>query len=80
MSKEWTARILWEPRDLWIGLYWNRERHGGFIAEVLDFYICIVPCFPVRLTRTTFTAEQAQAPPRPVCDHLPVSDLSPTLE
>ncbi len=38
------VRLLFEPRDLWVGLFWNArtEKH-------LEFYLCAVPCFPVRL-------------------------------
>ena len=43
----------WEPRDIWVGVYWSREyskvaKHEAY--EWLDVYVCLVPCFPVRLT------------------------------
>lgn len=34
-------RLLFEPRDLWIGVFWNR------IEEHLLIYVSIVPCFPL---------------------------------
>lgn len=38
-----TWRLYFEPRDLWIGAYWNHE-HG-----MLDLYICPVPCLVLHL-------------------------------
>lgn len=37
--------IIWEPRDLWIGVYWTptEEPPGLFI------YLTLVPCLPLRL-------------------------------
>lgn len=35
--------ISFEPRDLWIGLFWD-HRHG-----VTQLFITIIPCFPLRL-------------------------------
>ena len=37
------AQVLWEPRDLWIGLYWDRKPDG------LHLYLCLVPCFPLHM-------------------------------
>jgi hypothetical protein len=34
----------WEPRDVWFGAFWDRTRTG------LHVYLCLVPCFPIRLT------------------------------
>lgn len=38
----------WEPRDVWLGVYWNRERRGRMWRT--DVYVCLVPCFPIRMT------------------------------
>lgn len=38
------ARLLFEPRDLWFGAYW--DRHPG----ELRVYICIIPMLPLLLT------------------------------
>jgi hypothetical protein len=49
--KRWRARLLFEPRDLWIGVYWtgvNKSSPPGVDPRYL-IYICIVPCFPIRV-------------------------------
>lgn len=50
------VRILWEPRDLWIGVYWDRPRPldmgYGFMLRCLHIYVCLVPCLPVKITLT----------------------------
>lgn len=39
--------FIWEPRDLWVGVYWTRPdvkwRHA------VDIYLCAVPCLPLKL-------------------------------
>ena len=39
--KEW--EILFEPRDCWVGVYWKRWE------KAIEFYVCIVPMFPLRI-------------------------------
>lgn len=39
--------LLWEPRDLWIGLYWT-PRHAGE-GWWVDLYLCLLPCLPLRI-------------------------------
>lgn len=39
--------IYFEPRDLWVGLYWNLTRGSG--ANELNVYVCLLPCLPIRL-------------------------------
>lgn len=51
--RRWGVRVLWEPRDLWIGVYWNRKTNVGIEIECLDIYVCLVPCVPIRFTRET---------------------------
>lgn len=39
------VKIYFEPRDLWIGVYWDRK--GSILTHV---YVCLVPCLPIRFT------------------------------
>lgn len=36
--------LLWEPRDLWFGIYWD---YKGY-ARMVEVYLCLVPMFPLR--------------------------------
>ncbi len=40
-----TAKPLWEPRDLWLGLFWKKPEPGTVVL-----FLCVVPCLPVRIT------------------------------
>lgn len=40
-----SAALEWEPRDVWVGVYWRRSRGRG----VLDVYVCVLPCLPIHL-------------------------------
>ena len=48
------VRILFEPRDLWIGVYWTRvwtseeARRLGATSD-LRIYLCLIPCLPIVL-------------------------------
>lgn len=66
---DWTSRpahiavqIQWEPRDLWVGVFWQFHRwhaqitgsdnkHGTYIARPwsLHVYLCIVPLLPIHV-------------------------------
>jgi hypothetical protein len=48
------ARIQWEPRDIWVGLYWTRA------ALSTHLYLCLIPCFPLHVWWMT-----APCPPFP---------------
>ena len=50
-----SVSLLWEPRDLWVGVYWDyhswrADREVGVDAGwYLQVYICVVPLLPIRL-------------------------------
>jgi len=39
--------LLWEPRDCWIGLYWDLQRQAG----VFSLYLCVIPTLPLRIQK-----------------------------
>ena len=47
-DNKFSAKIIWEPRDLWIGVYWDTSRLGDALSAV-RIYICVIPCLPIRL-------------------------------
>lgn len=52
-SKAWLF-LKWEPRDLWVGVFWDRRRadywcDGGHCIEDLHVYVCLVPCVVMHL-------------------------------
>jgi hypothetical protein len=38
-----SIRVLFEPRDLWLGAYWKRGYND------LQVYLCLLPMLPIRL-------------------------------
>lgn len=36
--------LLFEPRDLWVGIYWKLDCTHGYI------YVCMVPMLPLQIT------------------------------
>ena len=45
-------RLLFEPRDCWVGLYWKHNVQGwdGGWWESWTFYLTLLPMLPLRLT------------------------------
>lgn len=37
------ARLQWNPRDMWIGVYWSSH------PLCWQLYVCLVPMFPLRV-------------------------------
>lgn len=48
------VRIKFEPRDLWVGVYWDYSPKSDpddfYDYATLDIYICIVPMLPIKLS------------------------------
>lgn len=36
------VRLKFEPRDIWVGIFWQR------IAPGLEVYVCLLPMLPLR--------------------------------
>jgi len=46
-------KIYWEPRDLWVGLYWTKGYSWSGLRKrwvAVHFYLCLVPCLPLQFT------------------------------
>jgi hypothetical protein len=41
----WYSALVWEPRDLWVGVYWTREEGK------LLLYICFIPTVVWKIVR-----------------------------
>lgn len=42
------VQFQFEPRDLWVGLFWRVNRHPFF--STLHLYICVVPTVPLHIS------------------------------
>ena len=47
---KWCVKICLEPRDLWVGVYWDRKPKGADRQlQYWDIYVCIVPVVVIRI-------------------------------
>lgn len=53
----WHFRWLFEPRDIWVGVYWKR------FPAALDVYVCLLPMLPLNIYC------QNMRPESEVCKH-----------
>lgn len=46
------AKLEWQPRDLWVGIYWRAVALKTVTWEyrALHVWVCILPCIPIHLT------------------------------
>lgn len=44
--------IRFEPRDIWVGLFWDRE------GKRTHFYVCLIPCVVIHFYRLNKAARQ----------------------
>ena len=64
MDKRIKIKIKFEPRDVWIGLYWNIEKWAKYEFvngrdeetmtgqhHLLRLYFCIIPLFPIIVSK-----------------------------
>ncbi len=42
-SRRVSVRLIWEPRDLWVGLYWDGAKDDWRV------FLCVIPCLPIRI-------------------------------
>ena len=50
IDRSWIkVQFQFEPRDLWIGVFWRIAKRPG-IGEFLHLYICIIPIIPLHIT------------------------------
>lgn len=46
-------KIKFEPRDLWVGVFWDRGARITTLEtdqQQYRVYVCLVPCFPIIFT------------------------------
>lgn len=44
-----SVRWLWEPRDAWLGLFWNVAQVNDDGDRALLVYVGLIPCLPLCL-------------------------------
>ena len=49
-ANNFELELLFEPRDLWLGVYWDRQDFPPLHSRFLYIYICIIPVLPIKVT------------------------------
>ena len=45
------VRLQWEPKDLWVGVFWRVSTpFGQEVWEMLHVYVTVVPMLPLHIT------------------------------
>lgn len=47
-SSKLSISLMWEPRDMWVGLFWDKKVWTTSVPE-RTWYFCLIPCLPIRL-------------------------------
>ena len=48
----WHVELEFMPRYLWVGVYWRQ------LGNTWDYWLCLLPCFPVHLSLWYHDPEQ----------------------
>lgn len=53
-SQRLKVQIQWEPRDLWVGMFWELRLvpvpEESVQMKILHAYLCVIPMFPIHVT------------------------------
>ena len=44
-SVKLSVKLLLEPRDIWVGIYWTPQHDS---RDHFFVYLCLLPCLPIR--------------------------------
>lgn len=42
-----SVSLLFEKRDLWVGVYWDKNSMYSSHPLVMSIYVCIIPTLPI---------------------------------
>lgn len=47
--------LKFEPRDLWVGIYWNYIYRWSSAQDCLEIYVCVLPMLPIKVELRRWT-------------------------